>query len=268
MHVLSECLAAVLPAITLLSGLLSLYIDPQKEPRKKWVLVFVLVLSAVATAGMSIHDDLAHKSESDSLNDALSTEKMALAKIQVTSGQTLASVSEMGGIITYLGDRFGYVAEQLRSNPSSSTVVQELQVSIHADQKRSSLVSSGSLVSGTKPRVIYYAKDVDTKVVTKALMEEQLDVEIRQPLDQNATNVIWIGDKITPEVAQFVALTLVRAGVKLNKILRFHDGSGKKQNLVEVGAYEEYRSSPILTVDDIAKMTEFPRDPHAGSTPL
>jgi len=260
MDILSTVVPTVLPVISLLSGILSLYVDPQKDPKKKWVLISVLVLAAVATAGLSVRDDRSHHSESNQLRDALATEKSALAMIQ-------SGVTNMSGIVTYLGSRFGYAPEQLRDS-SNGTAVQQLENSIKADQARSSLLASLPSTTGTKPRVLYYAKDVDAEVVRKSLMEAQLDVEIRKPLDPNSTNVIWIGDKITPDVAHFAALTLVRAGVKLNKILRFHDGSGKKENLIEVGAYEAYRGSPVLTVDDIAHMTDFPTDPHAGSTPL
>ena len=260
MDMLSSVIPAILPAISLLSGLLSLYIDPQKEPKKKRVLILVLVLSALATVGLSIRDDRSHHSESNQLNDALATEKSALAMIE-------SGVTNMSGIVTYLGSRFGYAPEQLRDS-SNGSAVQQLETSIKADTARNVLIASLPSTIGTKPRVLYYAKDVDAEVVRKSLMEAQLDVEIRKPLDPNSTNVIWIGDKITPDVAHFVALTLIRAGVKLNKILRFHDGSGPKENLIEIGAYENYRSSPVLTIDDLTHMTDFPRDPHKGSTPL
>lgn len=101
-----------------------------------------------------------------------------------------------------------------------------------------------------------------------ALLEAQLDVKIKAPLDQKPTNVVWIGDKITPDIAHFVALTLVRADVKLNKIFRFHVGSGRKEYLIEIGAYEDYRSSPVLSVNDILALKDFPRDPKAGATNL
>lgn len=263
--IFSTGLQALLPAITLLTGILSLYIDPNKEPRKKWVIVSVLTLSAVATVGMGVHDNHSHQVESDALNKALGSSEDSLNYVKSSLD---AARSDIGVVVNYLATRFGYSPEQLRDQFSKGSPIKQLQVSISADQQRTTLLTSKSLTVEIKPTVFYYAKDVDTAVVKSALQEASLNVIIKPPLDPNPTNVIWIGDKISPDVAHFVALTVVRAGVKLNRIMRFNQGSGKKEHLIEIGAYEDYRSLPVLSVDDILSMKDFPRDPKPGATHL
>ncbi|HWZ99587.1 MAG TPA: hypothetical protein VN025_17650 [Candidatus Dormibacteraeota bacterium] len=260
---MSEILAAgsqaLLPLISLVSGILSLYVDPQKDPKKKWLLVSVLVLSALATVGMSVRDDKSHKKEADALHEALASTKSELQTVQTVSQSTHSDVSVL---LNCIAQKFGYSSESIRTLFADGSLINQLTVSAAADRQREKLIASKLPTEGPSPTVIYYAKADEATGIVKALKEVgSLKVVVRQPLDPNPSNVIWIGDGISPKEAQYVAQTLLRAGVRLNKILRFYDGAGSKSTLIEVGAYEDFRSSAPLTSDDIATMSDFPRDP-------
>jgi hypothetical protein len=251
-RMLATVLQAVLPLISLLSGILSLYIDAQKEPKKKWLLVVVLLLSAFATIGLNVHDDQMHASEAEAL-------KNALAKVQKSSDDTHSDVRIL---LEDVAIGFGYSSDAIAQLSSEDSLIKHLTASASADEHRTALLAAKLPSPKIHPTVIYYAKPEEAEGVKKALMEVPiLDVSVKAPLDPNPSNVIWIGDSITPPVAQYVAQTLLRAGVKLNKIFRFHDGSGAKANLIEVGAYEKYRSASSLSAEEISAMSEFPRDP-------
>jgi hypothetical protein len=259
----SEILAAgsqaLLPLISLVSGILSLYVDPQKDPKKKWLLVSVLVLSALATVSTGIHDENSHKKESDALNEALASTKKQLLTVNDVSQSTHSDVSVL---LNCIAQKFGYSSESIRTLFADGALINRLTASVGADRQRDSLIASKLPTEGFSPTVIYYAKADEAAGIEKALKEVgSLNVTIKPPLDPNPSNVIWIGDRISPKVAQYVAQTLLRAGVKLNKIFRFYDGAGPKSSLIEVGAYEDFRSSAPLSSDDIATMSDFPRDP-------
>jgi hypothetical protein len=260
----SFALLALLPLISLVGGVLSLYADPA-DSKNHMRLLAVLILSALATIGMSIHDDRGHQKDSDALNTALSATKEDLATVK---GQSQSIQSDVGTLLNVMAQTFGYAPETIRSSFSDESLAKRLTASVGADQQRTALLSSKLPAEGS-PEVYYYAKADEAAGVEKALKEvPSLRVTIKTPIDKKPSNVIWIGDKIDAKMAQYVAQTLLRAGVKLNMILRFNDGSGFKANLIEIGAYEDYRSSPQLTSDEISTMTNFQRDPKPGRTPI
>ena len=57
-----------------------------------------------------------------------------------------------------------------------------------------------------------------------------------------------------------MAYTLIRAGVQIRALRRFRNGSGPKSRLIEVGADMRVQDSPVLTVDDIERLHDLPRD--------
>ena len=53
----------LLPLISFISGIASLQIDPKEQPRKKWFLVVILIVSMVATVAASWKDNSDKNSE-------------------------------------------------------------------------------------------------------------------------------------------------------------------------------------------------------------
>jgi hypothetical protein len=253
----SILLLVILPVISLATGVLSLYVDPKSDPRKKRTLILVLALSALATAATSMRDQKTHQNESDALRDDLKTTKEL---VSATRDSTEGVRSMMTKLVAMLTGTYGYDRSKVNVQDLSVENMALVEKSVVADKALQRLPALPSVNAGLRPVVRYFAKDLDPKVVREALNKEGFSVDVRAPLDTKATNVIWIGDGITPEEAHTVALVLVRAGVQLNAILRFAIGGGAKAKLIEVGAHEGYRSSKFLSVEEIQTMKEFPRD--------
>lgn len=253
----SILLLAVLALISLATGVLSLYVDPKSDPRKKRALIFVLVLSALATTATSLRDQKTHQNESDALRDDLKTTKEL---VSATRDTTEGVRTSMTNLVTLLTVSYGYDRSKLNVQDLSVKNITLVEKSVIADKALQRLPSLPSVNAGLRPTVRYFAKDVDPKVVREALNKEGFAVDVRVPLDTKPTNVIWIGDSITPTEAHTVALVLVRAGVQLNNILKFASGGGAKAKLIEVGAHEGYRSNKFLSVEEIQTMEGFQRD--------
>lgn len=256
-NVLSILLLVILPLITLATGILSLYVDPKSEPRKKRTLILVLVLSAGATAAASVHDQNAHRVEADTLRDDLSTTKALVAATKESTDRTRTLLANL---VANLTDTYGYAKSRVNARDLTTDQVALLEKSASADNALQTLPAVPSFSAAIKPTVRYFAKDLDPKVVQQALAKQGFSVDVRPPHDTNPTNVIWIGDNITADEARTVALILVRAGVQLNAILRFRDGTGSRAKLIEVGAHEGYRTKQFLSVEQIQAMKEFPPD--------
>ena len=181
--IFSTVLQALLPLISLISGILSLYVDPRKDPKKKWLLVAVLVLSALATVGMSIRDDKLHRKEADALNTALTSTKEDLATVKGFSESTHSDVSTL---LNCIAQKFGYSPESIRSSFADDSLIKRLTISVGADQQRATLLTPELRTDGTNPTVVYYAKAEEAVGVEKALREApSLRVIIKKPLDVN-----------------------------------------------------------------------------------
>jgi hypothetical protein len=238
----------ILPLISFASGLASLFIDPKTDANKKWILIVLMLLSAVGSASGNLKDDRAQqKSAATIQNDSESIARLTTLTEGI-KGDTQALLL-----------RFGW------SFASSSTVTQ----SISADAARSSIkplvASSGASSSIT---IKYYPKDVDSYVVKNALKEggfKQVILGTGNAANANAaTNAIWVGDSVSLDQAKFVALTLVRAGVGIVLIRGFRDNTKTKADLIEIGTDQSLKGAP-LTVEQITGLTQIAK-PAAGQS--
>jgi hypothetical protein len=148
----------VLPLISLLAGLISLYVDPKKDKAKAWMVIAVLVASAVTT-GISGTLDSTENKKKDQWSSNQIVELTAIGKnLSEQVGKVQASLSD---ILKRLG-QWGY----------SNTDIQRLSQSVAADAARTQALPqvTKSTVS-TKPTIQYYPKDVDGDLVKRALQE-------------------------------------------------------------------------------------------------
>ena len=74
------------------------------------------------------------------------------------------------------------------------------------------------------------------------------------------TNTIWFGDRVAPGDVKTIAGALIRAGVNIRAIRRFHDGADWKAKVVEIGASPKRIAGPVLTQKDLDASKDFPRD--------
>lgn len=233
-----------LPLLSLLAGLASLYIDPQREPGKKWILVALLLLGTAGSFVGGLSDDQEKQENSASIRK------------QIDSIAILTQMTK--GVSTGVGD----ILKELRKS-GNTTLVDAVSQSLSADSARSAILPA-VLHSGAsgKVTVTYYPKNVDGPVVINALKQGDLQVVSGNGNPKNAalaTNAIWVGDKVSLEQAKFVALTLVRAGVGIVAVRTFKNSTPAKDYRIEVGTDGTLHGAP-LTVDQIDAMTSIPRN--------
>jgi len=229
--------AIVLPVLSLLAGFASLYINPDKEPKKKWILVLILLLTTIASSADSVSGE----------------------KEKVESSKVIQNQSDS---IKTLLSKTDTILERLKAS-GNTVVATQVERSLSADSARGQVLSQvqGQGNDG-KTTIAYYPKDVDGPAVIKALREGGFQVETRTSNPGNsarATNAIWVGDSVSVEQAKFVALTLVRAGVNIVAIRRgFDNNPGAKKYLIEVGTDAALDGKTPLTVEQISALTVLP----------
>lgn len=237
-HILS---LFVLPIISLLAGIASLYIDPKTQPKKKWILVALMMLSA-AGAVIGSYSDGQAKIAADIQQQQLSETVLNLSK-------TADSTNSMTCVL---------VANLAKQGLAQDTV-NLIQRSCSANVARAALLPAVRSGPARNITVTYYPKNVDGPVVINALKEGGFQVETRTGNPLNAafpTNAIWVGDSVTVDQAKFVALTLVRAGVGIVSIRRgFQINPQAKKSLIEIGVDQSLLKSPPMTVDEINLLT-------------
>ena len=240
----------VLPLISFLSGLASLYIDPKTDKTKSWIVIAVLVVSATATGVAGYSDDRAK------LQDAQKAEKQITSLTEIS--QNLSR--QIGSVQTTVVDVKNVILGFLKTAGYPSQAIVRLEQSVLADQARAQVLHvESAITSRQKPTVEYFPKDVDGRVVINALQEGGFTFrQANAQVPDVPTNSVWIGDSVTLDQAKFVALTLLRAGVPLRAIRRFRDGSGPKALLIEIGSDRAVQNSPLLTVQQIQNMNELP----------
>ena len=233
----------VLPLISLVSGIVCLYIDPRKDRGKAWIVIVVLSASALATGIYGYIDNrdnalqvaAAAKKADDQLNLAKSTQQEV-------------------DLLLLLLQRQGILTATSRSEISPAQVQRSFEADVARRQEMGVKVQNPS----TQRSIIeYFTRDLDKAVVTKALQESGLEFR-KTParITDDPTNSIWVGNAVPLSDVKFVALTLLRAGVQLRAVRRFHDSSGPKAHLIEIGADRDMDNAPVLTVEQIQNMSE------------
>jgi hypothetical protein len=220
--------------LTLLVGLLSLFVDPKTDKKRAWWIVGALVLSSSITAGYGYYDSKDSKNNESKMIDVSQgalDEARKLEKSNTSIEANLQTLMRRENIPVSEGDVSGAPA------PSEAKAVAE-----------------------SRPIIEYFAKDAEADSITKALRDSGMDV-IKLPGQRpGPTNSIWAGNSVTMDEVRPVALALLRAGVQLRSIRHFSDGSGTKARLIEIGSDRQMESAPALTVEHLQNMMQVP--PH------
>ena len=154
-----------------------------------------------------------------------------------------------------------WIKDQLAQH-GNLKALQLIDTSFQADSERTKL--AGAVAStAASVHVVYYPKQVEDSAKVQAALEKAgFHVELQKPrLADVKTGVVWAGDDVSPDVAKFIALTMLRAGVEIKAVRRFANGSGPKAHLVEIGGDATLASAPPLTVDAITSITQLERQP-------
>lgn len=240
-HILS---VFVLPLISLLAGVASIYIDPKTQPQKKWILVALMLLSAAGAVVGGYNDDQTKSVEDKKQEELLDTVHNLSKTTNSTESMTCVLVENLS---------------KTGLPPAMASLIQQ---SCSAEAARAAILPTVKSEATGNVTVAYYPKNVDGPVVINALKEGGFKVETRAGNPANGslpTNAIWIGDSVTVEQAKFVALTLVRAGVAIESIRRgFRESSAANKSLIEIGVDQSLLTLRPMTVDQINALKVIP----------
>ena len=240
----------LLPAVGLLSGLASLQIDPKEQPKKRWVLILMLLVSAIGTIWVAQHDSQAHIKEKRIDDDNISFLK--------------PTVSNLSGQSQHISDTTDSVLHLLESAGVSQKTIRVVQQAKAADVSLTAILQQ-TLATNEKQKAVvwYYPKDVDGPKVRAALEQGGFTVTDRPGNPRNLalpTNAIWVGDDITLDQAKFVALTLIRAGVEIKSLKKLSSGGGNKAVVIEVGTDASLQSAQPLTAEQVSNLSPLTRE--------
>jgi hypothetical protein len=227
-------LTSILSGLQLLSGLVGIFIDPANK-KWRWIFITLLLLIFGATMVSDVRDAALQQQE----NDKQEQEKKR-------TDRKLDSLLEQNSHLTaMIAQAIGYYG-----TTKSTVTVSEIQRSVDADVRLRTLQRSAVPVRSAI-RVEYFIKDVDRDIISSVLRKLGFQVQIMPPVNEYPTNHIWVGNNVTLQETKRLAFTLIRAGVELRAIGRFHDGGGARANLIQVGADPAIRTQPVLTVAQI-----------------
>ena len=243
----------ILPILTLFIAIISLFVNPDKiktpggffKRPKLLTLMVLLIISTSITIYFSFTDSNEKRNEIKKNEETINGLIELLKDFRRETNEYFVSLSSKLS-------SFGWLKpEEART--------EDIEESMKANEYRSILLDldSSKLKNIT---VQYFPKNVDGDKVTKAFEELGYKVEIGNTQVNNVeSNSIWFGSNVKIEDVKLVALTLIRAGVKI-KVIRPFKNSGTRKNLIQVGADALYQNRNALTVNEIVQASNFERN--------
>lgn len=228
----------IMPIIALIGGVASLWIDP-KDLKKRWLLIFGLVFTAVLTIIFNHSNSKAKELQLDRVN----AEKAQTRQILLNITQNVQAVVDKIDVLTSMG---------FTENKAAAASDEQISSAIQANELYSSSLSRQSGVALQDIQVRYSPENVNADRVIGSINNSGMHVVVQPSVNARATNCIWAGDKVTPAQVKIVAYALMRAGVAVKAIRRFKDGTGDKQRIIEVGAAPDLVNKQALSPDQIA----------------
>jgi hypothetical protein len=228
-----------LPLMGIVSGVFALYVDPKQSPKWRGIAIAGILLVAFASVGASYHDDRADKISQDS-----------------KERQYKQDMEELNGHIETL-TLLVLQNNGVREPASAASDPKETSLILAATKARQQVVANLPALSASSLAIQYFphfTSDVNPKVVRSALEQIGASVSEKQgnsSISDLPTNCIWIGDRVTPDEARAVALTLVAAGVPLRDIRSLQNPSGGNARLVEIGSSANVVNMPALSSQDL-----------------
>lgn len=260
-------LLLLLPTLSFLSGIVGLQSDPKSEKKKKIIVVLVLALSAIGSVVASLYQQQSDDEAKRLLQNHLNSIEGSNTRVEGTTG-------EIKTMLLSLITANGFSPEFVQAREQNGFAAADLKLVQQS-------VTAGGAVQGLAPgvqtanqrqhtTVTYYAKDVEPSNVNgpallAALRGYGFSVEKATTGERNpglATNAVWAGDSVPSEQWKLVALTLMRAGLRIRAIQGFKDqadGSARKPNTIEIGADKDVQHYPPLTVQAVQDMNGLPR---------
>lgn len=231
----------LLPLLSLTLAVIPLYPDLNQKRR----VAFLILALLVASTGAAVYYNQRDSNQ---------------AKQQKSQDDT--RINSLIQVSQHASNNTDWIRERLTES-GNLAALKAIDTAFHADSARDQLAAQVT-PDATAVHVVYYPKQVeDAGAVEAALRQAGFQVELRPArLADVKTGVVWAGDKVSVDVAKYIALTMVRAGVELKAVQRFENGGGAKQYLVEIGGDAALKDAPPLSVSDIRNMSKLIRPAH------
>ncbi len=226
-----------LPVISFAVGMISLYVD-SKDKRKKWIFIFCLFITLIATIVYNVYDRIEREIE---LKISQKKEEY-LSKILMNITNNTNQIPDLVKLLA----GFGYTL----NNAMNATPVRVNEV-INANKFYYELLTNIDFNSVASINIEYFPKDVDQEVVISALKNVGFTIKTKQPFNRLETNAIWVGNSVTIDEIKMVALILFRAGVDIISIRRFKNGQGNKHKTIQIGSDPDLIGKSPLRFADI-----------------
>ena len=215
-----------------------------KEKRARNRSIFFTVLLVIVGAlsiGVSLYQVMDLRRESSALNRQVEQAREVLL------------------VINPVLEKYGVLPRTLtRENVNPNLLEQSLQ----ANNEMEAIALREISPKRKHTTVVYYQKDVDGNKVARVLNDFGFTVRTGNPLNQQQTNTIVYGSRVTPEDAKLVAYVLIRAGVSVKGIYRTNlptsIGGLDRRAAIQILAYATIDKRPALTVESIHDATTFP----------
>jgi hypothetical protein len=253
----------VMPLLTLIAGVLSLFTDPKSE-KARWrkpTMLSLLMLTSLLTiffgyqnARSSQIEKAANVAQIHSLEGKVSEllkKNSELNSEILTLQEGIDSTPERTSqiILTALIGQ-GWKRERLRNvdliQIDQSLAAGQLVEAVAADPQRQSIT------------VQYFPKDVDPEIVRVRLQDLGFTLTTpRSDLNEIPTNAIWYGEEVDIESVKAIAYTLIGAGVDIKMIRQLNNSQGREQ-VIQVGGDGECLNQPALTLEAIEAAQRFP----------
>lgn len=238
----------VMPVLTLLIGIISLFTDPRDRARK-WLVRF-LVLALVLSSTGEIYFKTASKKNAE-LDIAWG--KSRIQELVDILKSFRSEVSDQFTNIAGVLSEFGWLNER-----AQSANVEEIRRSFGANRELAMLAASTYPDRRKNITIWYFPKNVDQTKVSRALEELGFKLEIVKPIVTDVpTNAIWFGQAVSTDDTKLVALTLMRAGVGIKAIRPSRFTGGVRDSLIQVGADVRLVNTAPLSVEDVSLASDF-----------
>lgn len=236
-----------LPFLAMLIGLISLFMENQKQHKK--ALVSLVVIALIATCGLGINANIEAAEESED-------QKLAIASLDSKNAQLITTISEFkfnteSSLSALLSKLDGWLVDP------QNTSVDAIKTSVMANQS----IEKDQLgfVFNNNTEIKYYVKQVDKQKVWNTLRGKGISVTKGEAtLKDEKTNAIWFGGQVSLAEVKYVALTLMRAGISIQTIKPF-SGQGRKVNAIEIGHDKAFSDANVLSVQQVVDADKFSR---------
>lgn len=252
----------LVPMAAAIAGIIGIFHNNGNAGKSR--LSIVLVVLVALLCAFQIFENRTQKDETE---DIKNQNQSLLEHLQSTSRSVDAVASrELEQLLKSFGMRADYIDVENLEDAPNEDVLRTLTLS----RERAALqVIISNTPSIERAAIKYYTKERDNADLIRALRETGLAIEERIPekkLQNTFTNAVWHGCDVDFKDYKIVVLTLMRAGIQLQRAGPANEDLANKINVIEVGysgnmANKEYINlEAVISANSFADLDQIPRE--------